>query len=231
MVIAATQAVTAHRPPADQAERSSLPTKMQHTQPITPGAPADVVLVLDRSESQSYQFGLLPEPYASKCNQSNINDVYACLNGGLLSDGTSITGCNNELVSDPNFPELTRGTCQPFRESKEAAYRFIQQLRSNTDRVALINFAESPIQVLSLTFNLTSAISAVNSMDVYVSRPDGADGHIPCNSSTPPEDFWKCGSSNIGGGLIQARDEFTSATRSAVDCHSHRRWSSQSYEP
>jgi hypothetical protein len=97
MVITATQAVTAHRPPADQAERSSLPTKMQHTQPITPGAPADVVLVLDRSESQSYDFGL-PAPY--NINQSN-NDECMRVNGGTLSDGTSTLGCNNEPVSDP----------------------------------------------------------------------------------------------------------------------------------
>ena len=96
--------------------------------PNISGAPADVALVLDQSESQSYDFTSLPEPYVSKCSQSNINDLYACVNGGLLSDATTITGCNNELVSDPNFPELTRGICQPFRQSKEAAYRFIKQL-------------------------------------------------------------------------------------------------------
>jgi PKD domain len=52
-------------------------------------------------------------------------------------------------------------------------------------------------------------------MDVYVARPDGTDGHIPCNLSTPPDEWWKCGSSNIGGALLQARNEFSSARPSA----------------
>ena len=45
-------------------------------------------------------------------------------------------------------------------------------------------------------------------MDVYVSRPDNLRGHIPCNSSTPAGEVWKCASSNIGAGLILAHDEF-----------------------
>jgi hypothetical protein len=210
-VITATQAVSAHQPPIDRTHRLSLPANAQHTQPITPGAPADIVLLLDRSESQSYDFASLAAPYNTKCSQVYINDMYACVNGGTLSDGTTIAGCNNEPVSDPNFPELTRGICQPFRKSREAAYRFIQQLRPGTDRMALINFAESPAQILALTFDLSRMINGVNSMDVYVPRPDSADGHVPCNASTPLQDLWKCGSSNVGGGLLQAREEFNSA--------------------
>ena len=192
LTVTTTQAAT----PAPIDRRESRPPSanaVQHTQPITPGAPVDVVLVLDRSESQSYDFASLPEPYRSKCNQQYVNDIYACLNGGTLSDGTTSIGCNNELVSDPNFPELTRGICQPFRKSKEAAYRFIQQLRPGTDRMALINFAETPTRVLSMTFDFSAAISAVNSMDVYVSPSDASQpnptGHILCNSSTPPADY------------------------------------------
>ena len=93
-----------------------------HT-PMVPGAPADIVLVLDRSESQSYDFASLPSPYNDYCAPSYLNDLYACVNGGVLGNGTTVAGCNNEPVSDPNFPELTRGICQPFRKSKEAAYQ------------------------------------------------------------------------------------------------------------
>ncbi len=50
---------------------------VQHTQPITPGAPVDIVLVLDRSESQSYDFELLPEPYASKCQVSGHRELFS----------------------------------------------------------------------------------------------------------------------------------------------------------
>ena len=213
-----TQAVTAHQPPVDQQTQAAALPSVPHTQPITPGAPADIVLILDRSESQSYDFASLPSPYSdvmidgrTRCYQNRINDMYACVNGGTLEDGTTVAGCNNETVNDPEFPELTRGICQPFRKSKEAAYRFIQQLRPGADRVALINFAETPTRVLSMTFNFAGAINAINGMDVYVSRPDGADGHIPCRESTPFDEWWKCGSSNIGGALFQARNEFSSA--------------------
>jgi hypothetical protein len=41
-------------------------------------------------------------------------------------------------------------------------------------------------------------------MDVYVSKPFSDNGLIACNSSTPVADQWKCGSSNIAAGLIQA---------------------------
>jgi hypothetical protein len=179
---------------------------------MSEAASVEAVLVLDNSESQSYNFAALPEPYASKCNQSNINDTYACLNGGTLSDGTSITGCNNETVADPNYPELTRGICQPFRKTKEAAYAFIRRLYEGYDRVAIINFNERAHRLVPLTGNLTGgpsgAIGMINNMDVYVRPPYEANGLIACNSSTPPEDAWKCGSSNISEGIIFANNEF-----------------------
>jgi hypothetical protein len=134
--------------------------------------------------------------------------MYACLNGGVLTDGTTITGCNNETVSDPNYPELTRGTCQPFRKTKEAAYAFIQRLYQNYDRVALITFSEFGDRVFPMGYQLPDAIAAINDMDVFIPRPDGLDGHVPCNASTPPTEVWKCGTSNIGAGLIMAHDEY-----------------------
>ncbi len=179
---------------------------------ISEAASVEAVLVLDNSESQGYDFSSLPAPYNTKCNQTYINDIYACMNGGTLTDGTHINGCNNEVTADPNYPELTRGICQPFRKTKEAAYSFIKRLYEGYDRVAIINFNETANTLVPLTFNLTggsgSAVDLINSMDVYVARPDGADGHVPCNSSTQPADFWKCGSSNIASGLISANNEF-----------------------
>jgi hypothetical protein len=177
-------------------------------------ASVEALLLLDNSESQSYDFTSLPEPYASKCRQTSVNDIYACVNGGTLQDGTPITGCNNETVADANYPGLTRGICQPFRKTKEAAYAFIRRLYEGYDRVAIINFNERARLMVPLTGNLTagpgsgSAIDLINNMDVYVARPDGSDGHVPCNSDTPPQDFWKCGSSNIAEGLIFANNLF-----------------------
>ena len=40
--------------------------------PKAPGAPADIVLVFDSSESQSSDFASLPEPYPSKCSPINV---------------------------------------------------------------------------------------------------------------------------------------------------------------
>jgi PKD repeat protein len=217
VALTTTPSATAYQPPVDQLARSTAPMSVQHTQPITPGSPADVVLVLDQSESQSYSFDQLPEPWRSHCSQSKINDMYACLNGGTLEDGTEIPtgGCNGAAVSDPDYPELTRGICQPFHQSKEAAYRFIKQLRPDVDRIALIAFAENSGHYLSMTFDLSEALTALNNLDVFtppnnVSQPN-PDGHVLCSSYMLNTDKWKCGSSNIGGGLIQARDEFNSA--------------------
>jgi hypothetical protein len=189
-----------------------IPTVEVAGENVSEAASVDAVLVLDNSESQSYDFAALPNPYASKCNQSDLNNMYACLNGGTLSDGTTITGCNNETISDPNYPELTRGICQPFRKTKEAAYAFIQRLYQNYDRIALINFNENANRLFPMGYQLTDAIAAINNMDVYVSPTDASQpnpsNHILCNSSTPSADRWKCGSSNIGAGLIRAHDEF-----------------------
>ena len=68
---------------------------------ISEAASVDGVLVLDNSESQAYSFDLLPEPWHSHCSQNKINDMYACLNGGALEDGTVIPagGCNGAAVS------------------------------------------------------------------------------------------------------------------------------------
>jgi hypothetical protein len=181
---------------------------------VSEAASVEAVLVLDNSESQSYNFDALPEPYASKCNQTRINDIHACLNGGTLEDGTVVAGCNNETITDPNpeYPALTRGICQPFRKTKEAAYAFIKRLYPGYDRVAIINFNERASRLVPLTGNLDgapgSAIELINNMDVYVNRPDDTAEHLGCSSSTPPEDVWKCGSSNISEGLILANNEF-----------------------
>jgi hypothetical protein len=181
---------------------------------MSEAASVEAVLVLDNSESQSYNFDTLPEPYASKCHQTRINDISACLNGGTLEDGTVVAGCNNETITDPDpsYPSLTRGICQPFRKTKEAAYAFIKRLYPGYDRVAIINFNEWAHRLVPLTGNLDgipgSAIDLINNMDVFVNRPDVNDEHVMCSSATPPEDFWKCGSSNISEGLIYANNEF-----------------------
>jgi hypothetical protein len=184
---------------------------------ISEAASVDAVLVLDNSESQAYSFDLLPEPWASHCSQNKVNDMYACLNGGTLEDGTVIPagGCNGAAVADPNYPELTRGTCQPFRKTKEAAYAFIQRLYQNYDRLALISVNEYADRLFPMGYQLVDAITAINNMDVYVPPANGTQpnptGHVLCNSYMAPEDKWKCGSSNIGAGIIRAHDEFALA--------------------
>ncbi len=62
-----------------------------------------------------------------------------------------------------------------------------------------------------MTFELSAAISALNNLDVHIPPATSATGHIPCNSSTPPNEIWKCGTSNIGAGLALAHDAFSYA--------------------
>lgn len=175
-----------------------FPTVTVSAESTAEAASVDAVLVLDNSESQAY----------GSCDQTNVNDIWACVNGGTGGTGTEYEGCNSAIVSDPNYPELTRGNCQPFRRTKEAAYSFIKRLYAGYDRIGIINFSESANRLVPLTFDLNYAIQQINNMDVYVPRPDGLDGHIPCNSTTPPQEAWKCGSSNVGSGIILGHDEF-----------------------
>ncbi len=189
---------------------------------ISEAASVEAVLVLDNSESQSYDFSGLPGSLATtyaSCNQSNIDDMYACLNGGTLSNGTTVIGCNNETIPDPNanFPLLTRGICQPFRKTKEAAYAFIKRLYPGYDRVAIVNFNENANLLVPLTGDLEgnagSAINQINDMNVFVAPRNASqpnpNGHILCTASiSNGPDFWKCGSSNISEGLIYANNVF-----------------------
>jgi hypothetical protein len=185
---------------------------------ISEAASVDAVLVLDNSESQAYSFDLLPEPWRSNCSQNKINDMYACLNGGTLENGVVIPagGCNGVATApDPNYPGLTRGICQPFRKTKEAAIAFIQRLYQNYDRIGLITFNETAHPLFPMGYQLVDAMAAINNMDVYVPPSDVSQppiGHVLCNSATLPEDKWKCGSSNIGAGLILAHDAFGNAS-------------------
>ena len=116
------------------------------------------------------------------------------------------------LSPDPNYPLLTRGTCQPFLKTKEAAYAFIERLYQNYDRIALISVNESADRLFPMGYQLPDALTAINNMDVYTppnnpSQPNPA-GHVLCNSVMLEADKWKCGSSNVGAGLIRAHDEF-----------------------
>jgi Flp pilus assembly protein TadG len=203
-----------------------IPTVSVAGENTSEAASVDAVLVLDNSESQSYDFSTLPAPYNTKCNQTLINDIYACLNGGTLADGTHVDGCNNEPITDPAhlaaYPDLTRGICQPFLKTKEAAVSFIRRLYQGYDRVAIINLNETGQRTVPMTEYLYdgvgSAVDRINNMDVFVSPPYVApNGHIACNSATPASEAWKCASSNIGAGLIMAHDEFALAVPYRAD--------------
>ena len=194
---------------------------------VSEAASVEAVLILANQESQSYDFASLPSPYSdimpdglTRCNQVRVNDIYACVNGGTLSDGTTVRGCNDEPITDAtvlaNYPGLTRGICQPFLKTKEAAYSFTRRLYEGYDRLAIVNFNERGSILLPLTSNLTggpgsgSAIDILNRMDVYVNYPyePNPTNHIACNSDTPPGDVWKCASTNVAEGLINANNVF-----------------------
>jgi hypothetical protein len=191
-----------------------VPTVEVPGENISEAASVDAVLVLDNSESQAYSFDLLPEPWHSHCSQNKINDMYACLNGGTLEDGTVIPagGCNGAAISDPLYPGLTRGSCQPFLKTKQAGYAFIQRLYQNYDRIALISVNEYADRLFPMGYQLPDALAAINNMDVFTppnnaSQPN-PNGHVLCTSYMLEADKWKCGSSNVGAGIIRAHDEF-----------------------
>ena len=106
---------------------------------ISEAASVDAVLVLDNSESQSYSFDQLPNPWRDHCSQTKINDMYACLNGGTLEDGTVIPagGCNDATVSDPNLSRADAWHLPAFPQDQRSRLCLypapVSELRSGRD--------------------------------------------------------------------------------------------------
>lgn len=177
-------------------------------------ASVDVILVLDASQSMAAEGG-------------NHPDHYDASDYALYGDPTY----NDHPADDPS--QCNSGdTCQPFRQIKDAAIDFVNQLYFPYDRVAVITFDRDAHLILPLdaTNGMTGAnaqstvVSAIRGLTVFqppacTDPLDAAQTHCLNTPPTPTGQFFEypmfrasgdpssLPSSNIGDGLWLAGNE------------------------
>lgn len=155
-------------------------------------ASVDVVLVIDRSESMTW-------------------DAPA---GDPMRDPSQ---CNNVDTGD-GIP----GECHPFEEVKVAARDFVRQLYFPYDQVAVVTFDKQAQVDLHLSDNETNILNSINNLGVYEAQgvcPHGDPcrrydevgnfGLFGCGSwGMLGDDPGQCTTTNIAEGLMVAGNEF-----------------------
>ncbi len=159
---------------------------------ISEAAAVDVVLVLDASESQAYD---APSQQAYSGDASK-----GCISSDLAPLGSTVVNACAKKCNDNN-------TCHPFLEVKNAAKDFITHLYQPYDRVAIVSFNREISVVLPLTYSLSAANIAIDAMRMNDHTPGYAAG-TPCPFISVGGQRWKCTSSNIGGALLMAENQF-----------------------
>ena len=157
---------------------------------VSEAASIDAVLVIDSSDSMTYD-----APVGDPMRDPSV--------------------CNH--VPNGSYT----GDCHPFHEVKQAAVDFVQELFFPYDRVGVVQFDRVATNVLHLSSDETTIVSAIKGLQVI--EPDvcpTADG--PCRSYDAYANYLGfdctifhstgdpsgCGTTNIGGGLREAGNEF-----------------------
>ena len=159
------------------------------TTAVSEAASVDVVLVIDSSGSMAFESTTpLPNPTdPSVCNPAH--------------------------------------TCQPFEQVKDVAKEFVQRLYFPYDRVAVVTFDRNAHLDQSLLADETATLNTIDALTVYQPPAcdtaagsclnyDGSGNYLglECPLFRSTGDPSSCGSSNIGGGLGMAGNEFAAAT-------------------
>jgi hypothetical protein len=155
-------------------------------------AAVDAVLVLDTSESQAYD---APSAYAY-----NGNATKGCGPADVGQDNINacIKACNDSLTHP----------CYPLEKVKEAAKAFVDKMYSGYDRIAVVTYARNSDSPMPLGISLDDARQAITDMRANDSFPGETPG-TPCSYLSIPGERWICGSSNPGGALLRASQEFS----------------------
>jgi hypothetical protein len=190
---------------------------------VSEAASLDVLLVLDTSESMTYDV-----------DPGNAD-------GGV--DMRDPMVCNNEdLAGADGYP----GECHPFEEVKEAAVAFVNQLYFPYDRVGVVTFDRwdnFPTR-LDLTNNKSSIINYIKNLQVtpWMATCPMSDSNLadkftagPCanydwgyyvydctgrsksaDAGVDPPDPRTCGATNIGAGMESANEMFGAGRDSSL---------------
>jgi Flp pilus assembly protein TadG len=172
-------------------------------------ASIDMVLVIDRSESMTYNYAV----------------------GQVNADGKQMRDpsvCNDPAIHSPQgYP----GDCEPFNTVKDSAIKFVNRFMFEPyDRVAVVTFDKDPHMNLHFTTDKTDVITTIENLTVYPgegvydsgggnpSRLYAANGDylglqcpfafhpaVPGDTNNPSP----CTTTNIGGALLDAGNEFS----------------------
>lgn len=157
-------------------------------------ASLDVILAVDRSESMANDTDFGP-PGPDDCDGD-----------GPDSHDVRDFDCDGQKDSDP--PECNpTDTCQPFRQVKDAAISFVNELNPTFDRVAVVTFDQEAGLLLPLSADFNAVRNVIDNQDVYAPPP--------CTSYPP--DPSGCTSTNVGGGLLVAGTELTAGLQKRDD--------------
>jgi Flp pilus assembly protein TadG len=166
-------------------------------------ASVDVVLLIDTSDSMTYDFP----------SGDPMRDPSVC------NDDTAASAYVDTVDSMP-------GECHPFEEVKTAARSFVQQLYYPFDRVAIVTFDKNPRVNLHFSSDESEILSTLAGLTVYEGEgtcpsgspcrwynTDGSYRGFNCQAWSWPgvgvdPDMAPCGSTNLGGGLMLAGNEF-----------------------
>jgi hypothetical protein len=178
-----------------------IPTVTVAADTVSEAASVDLVLVIDASESQAYDQksmrSYLNDPTSNLgCNRDDfgvIGQRYA------EKENACIKACNDSGALGIN-------PCHPFREVKDAAKAFIDQIipasgPQGFDRIAVVGFDRTYHlwTTAGFTTNPVAAKDAIEAMRV------ADNGGAPCPYIFPVQTAPQhCTSSNLGGGLALA---------------------------
>jgi Flp pilus assembly protein TadG len=128
-------------------------------------ASVDVVIVLDASQSMAAEGGNFPNHYA-------VSD-YA-----TYGDPNR----NDTAADDPSLCNQTN-TCHPFREIKDVAVEFVNQLYFPYDRVAVVTFDRQGNLILPIT--ATDGMTGTNAKNTVVAAINGLHVFQPIACTAP----------------------------------------------
>ncbi len=159
-------------------------------QAVSEAASVDVVLVIDTSDSMTFD----------AASGNPLRDPAVC----------NITDIDTAAPTYDGLP----GECHPFEEVKQAAANFVDRLNFPYDRVSVVTFALTPTVVVPLTNTLspTDTLSIIRNLQVSPRRyPEADPRHTAgCESlyGGPTNDPSGCTNTSTGGGLKYAGNEF-----------------------
>jgi hypothetical protein len=169
-----------------------IPTVQVAADSTAEAAAVDAVLVLDTSESQAYD---PPSGYAYTGNMAkgcSPNDV------GQDNINACIKACNDSLAHP----------CYPLQKIKDAAKAFVDKMYQDYDRIAVVTYARNSDSPYPLGLSLYDAKNQIDAMRANDHFPGETPG-TPCSYLSIPGERWTCGSSNPGGALLRASQEFS----------------------